>query len=112
MPKKNANHCDPSLSSSTSPPLQVQPRGFRVPEAAAYSGLSPFGVEELIRAGILPAVGGRDWLKWSPNDVGLSAYVILKEHLDKFLDSLAPIAVDRAVEVARSKRKSKVKVAA
>jgi len=105
---KTKNHVDPSVSSSTSPPLQIQPRGFRIPEAALYSGFSPFAVEEFIRQGLLPAVGGVDWLKYAPNEIGLSAYVVLKEDLDKFLDSLKGAAQERAAyrqrEAARARK--------
>jgi excisionase family DNA binding protein len=53
----------------------VQPRGFRIKEAAIYMGLSPWAVEILIRSKKLPA------LKLCRH------YTILKEDMDAFLDS-------------------------
>ena len=53
----------------------VQPRGFRIKEAAIYMGLSPWTVEVLIRSKKLPA------LKLCRH------YTVLKEDMDAFLDS-------------------------
>jgi hypothetical protein len=108
MSAKNKSHVDPSVSSSTSPPLQIQPRGLRIPEAALYSGVSPFYIEEAIRQGLLPAIGGVEWLKYAPNEIGLSAYVVLKEDLDKFLDSLKGAAAQRAADRQRSRKTVRV----
>jgi excisionase family DNA binding protein len=54
---------------------QLQPRGFRISEAAAYLGVSPWFVELKIRSKELPA------LKLCHH------YTILKEDLDSFLDA-------------------------
>lgn len=51
----------------------VQPRGFRIREAAIYMGLSPWTVEVLIRSKKLPA------LKLCRH------YTILREDMDAFL---------------------------
>ena len=53
----------------------IQPRGFRIREAAAYMGLSPWAIEVLIRSKKLPA------LKLCRH------YTLLKEDMDAFLDS-------------------------
>ncbi len=53
----------------------VQPRGFRIREAAVYMGVSPWAVEVLIRSKKLPA------LKLCRH------YTVLKEDMDAFLDS-------------------------
>lgn len=87
---------DPSKTSSTSPPkIQNPPRGLRIEAAADYSGLSPFYIEELIRNGNLPAVGG-------PGSGVCAAYIVLREHLDEYLDGLAELAVDRADQRRRA----------
>ena len=52
----------------------VTPRGFRIAEAAAYMGVSPWFLEQEIRAGRLPA------LKLCRH------YTLLKEDLDAYLD--------------------------
>ena len=52
----------------------VQPRGFRIREAAIYMGLSPWTVEVLIRSKKLPA------LKLCRH------YTILREDMDAFLE--------------------------
>jgi excisionase family DNA binding protein len=57
------------------PSSQLQPRGFRIKEAAIYMGLSPWAVEILIRSKKLPA------LKICRH------YTVLKEDMDAFLDS-------------------------
>ncbi len=65
------------------------PRGLRIEAAASYSGLSPFYIESIIREGILPAVGGQG--------SGVCAgYIVLREHLDEYLDALGEQAVERA----------------
>ncbi len=53
---------------------EVQPRGFRIKQAAAYMGLSPWAVEILIRSKKLPA------LKLCRH------YTVLKEEMDFFLE--------------------------
>ena len=63
-------------------------RGLRIEVAAAYSGLSPFYIEEQIRAGNLLSIGG-------PGSGVCAAHVVLREHLDKFLDDLAEAAEER-----------------
>ena len=72
-------------------------RGLRIEDVAAYSGLSPFYVEELIRNGSLPSIGGPG--------TGVAAHIILKEHLDEYLDSLIEGALDRAEERKQSLKK-------
>lgn len=52
----------------------VQPRGFRIREAAIYMGLSPWTVEVLIRSKKLPA------LKLCRH------YTLLREDMDAFLE--------------------------
>lgn len=52
----------------------VQPRGYRIKEAAVYMGLSPWAVEVLIRSKKLPA------LKLCRH------YTVLKEDMDAFLN--------------------------
>ncbi len=59
---------------SQSASLAVQPRGFRIREAAVYMGLSPWTVEVLVRSKKLPA------LKLCRH------YTILKEEMDSFLE--------------------------
>ncbi len=78
---------EPSKASGTSPTLV--PRGLRIEAAASYSGLSPFFVEELIRNGTLPAIGG-------PGSGVCAAYVVLREHLDDYLTELGEAAAERA----------------
>jgi excisionase family DNA binding protein len=56
------------------PKPAVTPRGFRIGEAAVYMGVSPWFVEQEIRAGRLPA------LKLCRH------YTLLKEDLDAYLD--------------------------
>ena len=82
------------------PPSKIQnrPRGLRIEAAASYSGLSPFYVEELIRNGTLPAIGGPS--------TGIAAYVVLREHLDEYLDGLGEDAVERAEQ-----RRKKIRAA-
>lgn len=74
-------------TSGTSP--SITPRGLRIEQAAQYSSLSPFYVEELVRRGILPAIGG-------PGSGVCAAYIILREHLDDYLTELGDAAVERA----------------
>jgi excisionase family DNA binding protein len=79
MAKKN--HIDPATSSGTSPtPVRpaIQPRGFRIEDAAAYTALSPWFISEAVRNKLLPAL----------KPEGSRNYVILREDLDKFLDDL------------------------
>jgi excisionase family DNA binding protein len=52
----------------------LPPRGLRIADAAKYMGVSPWFVEEEIRAGRLPA------LKLCRH------YTLLKEDLDRYLD--------------------------
>ena len=77
-----------SKTSGTSPGTSITPRGFRIEQAAHYSGLSPFYIEEQIRAGNLLSIGG-------PGSGVCAAHVVLREHLDKFLDDLAEAAEER-----------------
>jgi excisionase family DNA binding protein len=56
------------------PKSAVTLRGFRIAEAAVYMGVSPWFVEQEIRAGRLPA------LKLCRHDT------LLKEDLDAYLD--------------------------
>jgi hypothetical protein len=77
-----------NTKTNTNPSPVLPPRGLRVQAAASYSGLSPFFIEELIRNGTLPAVGGPG--------TGIAAYVVLREHLDEYLDELGEHAVERA----------------
>lgn len=77
-----------SKTSGTSPSTSIAPRGLRIEQAAHYSGLSPFYIEEQIRAGNLLSIGG-------PGSGVCAAHVVLREHLDKFLDDLAEAAEER-----------------
>lgn len=95
--KKSVASSDANKSSGNSPTtLASAPRGLRIEQAAQYSGLSPFFLEEIIRNGTLPAVGG-------PGSGVCAAYVILREHLDEYLDTLAEIAVERAEQRRKSR---------
>ncbi len=58
-----------------SPAFVVSPRGFRIEEAAMYMGLTPFFIEEEIRAGRLPALHL------------CRHYTILREDMDSYLDA-------------------------
>ncbi|SRR5260370_772594 len=89
MPSPKKTSPEPNRASGTSPTLA--PRGLRIEQAAQFSGLSPFYIEELIRNGTLPAIGG-------PSSGVCAAYVVLREHLDEYLDSLGEQAVERAEE--------------
>lgn len=71
-------------------PSALVPRGLRIEQAAHYSGLSPFYIEEQIRVGNLLSIGG-------PGSGVCRAHIILREHLDKFLDDLAETAEVRRV---------------
>jgi excisionase family DNA binding protein len=62
------------------PTCPVPPRGFRIAEAAAYMGVSPWFVEQEVRAGRLPA------LKLCRH------YTLLKEDLDAYLDAATKAA--------------------
>jgi excisionase family DNA binding protein len=64
---------DAAKTSGPSPQLTPQ-RGFRIPEAAIYMGVSPWTVEVLIRSKQLNA------LKLSRH------YTILRDDMDAFLD--------------------------
>jgi len=88
MGRKINSKIDAAQTSGTSPSIV---RGLRIEAAASYSGLSPFYIEELIRAGMLPAVGG-------PGTGVCAAYIVLREHLDDFLTELGEQAVERADE--------------
>jgi len=81
MPHKSETlkRIEPRRASGSFP--TIAPRGLRIEQAAQYSGLSPFYIEELIRNGTLPAVGG-------PGSGVCAAYVVLREQLDKYLDGL------------------------
>jgi excisionase family DNA binding protein len=68
MSRRNSNN------SVEIPRSSVTPRGFRITEAAVYMGVSPWFVEQEIRAGRLPA------LKLCRH------YTLLKEDLDAYLD--------------------------
>jgi hypothetical protein len=70
---------------------------LRIEDAAAYSGLSPFYVEELIRSGRLLSIG-------SPGSGVSAAHIVLREQRDELLDELT---VDAKVRAAK-----KTKVAA
>ena len=70
-------------------------RGLRIQHAADYSGLSPFFLEEQIRLGNLLSIGG-------PASGVCAAHIILREHLDKFLDDLIEAAEERAEERQRA----------
>jgi len=97
MPSKKVSKIDDAArTSGTSPTLA--PRGLRVEQAAHYSGLSPFYIQELIRIGTLPAIGG-------PGSGTCAAYIVLREHLDEYLDALGEQAVERADE-RRKERKA------
>lgn len=66
------------------PPLQwSERRGFRIPQAAEYTGLSVWHVAELIRS--------RRLLALKPQ--GCRHYVILREDLDGMLDEMREEAV-------------------
>lgn len=79
-------------TSGSSP--QTMPRGLRIEQAATYSGLSPFFIEECIRSGELLSFGG-------PGSGVSAAHIVTREHLDEFIDKL----VERA-EVRRKKEKA------
>jgi hypothetical protein len=90
-----------TISTNSNPSPTLQPHGLRVLQAAQYSALSPFFIEELIRNGTLPAVGGPG--------TGIAAYVVLREHMDEYLDGLGKQAVARA-EQRRKAQSGKVGV--
>jgi len=96
-PKRPKIVADPNKTSGTSPTPAITPRGLRIEAAASYSGLSPFFLEEIIRNGTLPAIGG-------PGSGVCAAYVILKEHLDEYLDGLSEHAVERAEERHKTRK--------
>lgn len=76
------------------PSPSLQPRGLRIEQAAQYTGLSPFYIEEQIRAGNLVSIGG-------PGSGVCRAHIILREHLDKFLDDLAEAAEERRAKAQK-----------
>jgi hypothetical protein len=76
---------------NTNPSPVLPPRGLRIQAAASYSGLNPFYIAELIRNGTLPAIGG-------PGSGVCSAYIVLREHIDQYLDALSERAPERAEE--------------
>jgi hypothetical protein len=90
------NPSDLSKTSGTSPTPAITPRGLRIEAAASYSGLSPFFLEEIIRNGTLPAVGG-------PGSGVCAAYIILREDIDEYLDALREQAVERAEQRRKEK---------
>lgn len=92
----------PAVAVAPAPPSKIQnpPRGLRVEAAADYSGLSPFFIEEIIRNGVLPAIGG-------PGSGVCAAYVVLREHIDEYLDGLAEQAVERAEQRRKTPKKEK-----
>ncbi len=89
MGRKTNSKIDAAQTSGTLP--TITPRGLRIEAAASYSGLTPFYIEFIIREGILPALGG-------PGSGVCAAYIVLREHLDEYLDSLGEQAVERADE--------------
>lgn len=91
-PKKLSVVADACKTSGPSPTFT--PRGYRIEQAAAYSGLSPFYIEECIRSGELLSIGG-------PGSGVAAAHVVTREHLDEFIDAL----VERA-EQRRKKEKA------
>jgi hypothetical protein len=78
-----------TTNTSTNPSPVLPPRGLRIEQAAQYSGLSPFYLEQCVRDGTLAAIGG-------PGSGVCAAYIILKAHLDEYLDGLGKQAVERA----------------
>jgi hypothetical protein len=63
----------PSTSNpNTNPSPVLLPRGLRIQAAAAYSGLSPFFIEQIVRAVTLPAIGG-------PGSGVCAGYIILRQ---------------------------------
>lgn len=92
MPRKSVQVLDSAKTSGTSPSLQ--PRGLRIEQAAQYTGLSPFFIEECIRNGELLSYGG-------PSSGVSAAHIVTREHLDQFIDKL----VERAERRAAAKKK-------
>ena len=89
----------PQVPQAPAPPVKYPTaRGLRIESAAAYSGLSPFFIEEQIRAGNLLSIGG-------PGSGVSQAHIVLREHLDEYLDQLAENALKRAEE-RRKQRKA------
>jgi hypothetical protein len=90
-PRKRPAQLDAAQTSGTSPSASapVTPRGLRIEQAAQYSGLSPFYLEQCVRDGTLPAIGGQ-------GSGVCAAYVILREKLDEYLDELEKAAEERA----------------
>lgn len=79
-------------TSSVSPALQ--PRGLRIEQAAQYTGLSPFFIEECIRNGDLLSYGG-------PGSGVSAAHIVTREHLDQFVDKLVERAEERRATVKK-----------
>lgn len=70
----------PQVPQAPAPPARyTTARGLRIEAAAAYSGLSPFFIEEEIRNGNLPSIGG------SGSGV-CAAHIVLRERLDEYLE--------------------------
>lgn len=57
-----------------SPAFVVEPRGYRIKDAATYMGLTPWFIEEEIRADRLPALQL------------CRHYTVLREDMDTYLD--------------------------
>jgi len=89
LSSKKTTSLDAAKTSGTSPSLQ--PRGLRIEQAAQYTGLSPFFIEECIRNGELLSYGG-------PGSAVSAAHIVTREHLDQFIDKLVERAERRAAE--------------
>src|SRR3989442_894799 len=76
LSSKKTTSLDAAKTSGTSPSLQ--PRGLRIEQAAQYTGLSPFFIEECIRNGELLSYGG-------PGSGVSAAHIVTREHLDQFI---------------------------
>jgi hypothetical protein len=81
---------------------KIEPRGLRIAAIAEYTGFSPFYVEELIRSGMLPSIGG-------PGSGVCRAHIVLREHLDQFLDRLAKKAKERTKCRQKERREGPLK---
>jgi excisionase family DNA binding protein len=75
MGAKNNLSVAPVTAAAVGPTATFTPRGFRIENAAMYMGTTPWYVEEVIRLHQLP-----------PLKLGRS-YTVLKEDMDKFLDT-------------------------
>lgn len=97
-PRRNSRMQRKKPPQVPAPPVKYPTaRGLRIEAAAAYSGLSAFFIEEEIRNGNLPSIGG-------PGSGVCAAHIVLHEHLDQYLDELA--------ERAEERRKQRKKAAA